>query len=83
MAAHRVIELALEGTELGAAWAKGAPRNRLGAGLIHWITRPHGGRFEAKQVPRLLELLSTMPGSRRLSETWLETADVALGVSRI
>ena len=32
-----------------------------------------------KHVPRLLELLSTMPGSRRLSETWLETADVALG----
>ena len=32
-----------------------------------------------KHVPRLLELLSTMPDSRRLSETWLETADVALG----
>jgi hypothetical protein len=32
-----------------------------------------------KHLPRLLELLGTMPDSRRLSETWLETADVALG----
>jgi hypothetical protein len=32
-----------------------------------------------KHLPRLLELLSTMPDSRRLSEAWLETTDVALG----
>jgi len=80
-AAHRAIELALEGSELDDAWAQGCAEEQARSGtdpMDYPAARRTLLRLK-KHVPRLLELLSTMPDSRRLSETWLETADVALG----
>jgi hypothetical protein len=79
--AHRAIELALEGDELGEAWARGCAEEqaRSGSDPMDYAPARRTLLRLKKHLPRLLELLSTMPDSRRLSETWLETADVALG----
>jgi hypothetical protein len=80
-AAHRAVELALEGNELDDAWAQGCAEEQARSGtdpMDYPAARRTLLRLK-KHVPRLLELLSTMPDSRWLLETWLETADVALG----
>ena len=81
MVAHRAIELALEGDELDDAWAQGSAEEqaRNGSDPMDYPAARRTLLRLKKHLPRLLELLSTMPDSRRLSETWLETADVALG----
>jgi hypothetical protein len=79
--AHRAIELVLEGGDLDDAWTQGCAEEQARSGTDP--TDYPGARRTflrlKKHVPRLLELLSGMPDSRRLSETWLETADMALG----
>jgi len=79
--AHRAIELALQGDELNDAWAQGCAEEqaRSGADPMEYPAARRTLLRLKKHLPRLLELLGTMPDSRRLSETWLETADVALG----
>ena len=66
--AHRAIELALEGDELDEAWPEDAPRNRPEVALIQWTYPPARRTLLRlkKHLPRLLELLSTMPDSRWL-----------------
>jgi hypothetical protein len=79
--AHRAIELVLEGDELDDAWAQGCAEEQARSGsdpMDYPAARRTLLRLK-KHLPRLLDLLGTMPDSRRLSETWLETADVALG----
>lgn len=79
--AHRAIELALEGVPLDEAWDQGCSEQQERSG-VDPMDYPAARRTLLrlnKHVPRLLELLNTMSASRRLSETWLETADNALG----
>jgi len=79
--AHRAIELVLEGDELEGAWDQACTEeeDRSGADPKGYPAARRTLLRLKKYVPVLLELLSTMPGSRWLSETWLETADMALG----
>jgi len=79
--AHRTIELALDRSEVNDAWAQGCAEEQARSGtdpMSYPAARRTLLRLK-KHLPRLLELLNTMPDSRRLSETWLETADSALG----
>jgi hypothetical protein len=79
--AHRTIDLALAGDDVDDAWGQGCAeeQTRRGTDPMSYPAARRTLLRLKKHLPRLLELLSTMPDSRRLSETWLETADSALG----
>jgi hypothetical protein len=79
--AHRAIELVLAGNAIDDAWNQGCTEQqaRSGADPMDYPAARRTLLRLKKHVPSLMELLSTMPNSRRLSETWLETADMALG----
>lgn len=79
--AHRAIELTLGGNGLEAAWEQGCneQQGRSGVDPMDYPAARRTLLRLKKHLPRLLDLLATMPETRRLSETWLVTDDQALG----
>jgi hypothetical protein len=79
--AHRAIQLTLDEHLLDEAWLQACSEEQTRSGTDP-TTLPAARRTLLrlkKHVPRLVDLLERLPYPRRLSETWFETADGALG----